>query len=321
MKILIVDRVRPGVRALTEAHLAEIKNTAPGAEVVATAEQQEVAMHLQDADVVVGYPATIPSVESGANLKWIHSFSAGMDRVLTPEVRASPLLLSNSSGIHATPIAEHIIGFLLLSTRKFPETFRAQTARIWEKRDDLTELRDKTILIAGVGDIGAEAARLAKCFGAHIIGVVRRRREMPECVDELITEEEMDAALARADFVVITLPYTQATHHRFSRTQFEAMKATAAIINIGRGAIIDEQALIEALNEKKIAGALLDVTEEEPLSSESPLWGMENVIITPHHSGFSEKYMDRAIERFCLNLKAFLEQKPLPNLVDKEAGY
>lgn len=321
MKLLIVDRPQPGLRAITQEHIEEIGRAAPGVEVIVTADSSDVAKHLSDADIVAGYPATIPALATAKNLKWIHSFSAGVDRVLTDEVRGSVILVSNSSGIHATPIAEHIMGFLLLWTRKFRETFEAQRRKEWRKREDLTELREKTVLIAGLGDIGLEAARLCHCFGMEVLGVVRRHKEKPDFVDELVTDEGMDALLPRADFVIVCLPYTSATHHRFSTAQFEKMKKTAVIVNIGRGAIIDEQELVAALRQKAIAGALLDVAETEPLPKESPLWEMENVIITPHHSGFSEKYTDRAIARFCLNLEAFLTGKTLPNLVDKEEGY
>lgn len=321
MKLLIVERPGGSIRALTEEHVQEIRRSAPGLDVVVTSSPSEAQKHIRDADIVAGYPATIPPVLAAKNLKWIHSFSAGVDRVLTEEVRKSDIVLSNSSGIHATPIAEHIMGFLLLWTRKFRETFEAQEHKEWNKREDLTELAGKTALIAGLGDIGLEAARLCHAFNMTVLATVRRERQKPDVVDELVTDEHMDALLPRADFVVVCLPYTSATHHRFGKQQFASMKKNAAILNIGRGSIIDEGALVEALRQKVIAGALLDVTETEPLPKESPLWEMDNVIITPHHSGFSEKYTDRAIDRFCLNLEAFLAGKPLPNLVDKEQGY
>ncbi|MEK7560655.1 MAG: D-2-hydroxyacid dehydrogenase [Patescibacteria group bacterium] len=319
MKLLIIERINAGVRALRPDHIAAIKRVAPALDVVIASGADDIQAHLRDADIVAGYPATIPAIHGAKNLKWVHSFSAGMDRVLTDEVRESPIILSNSSGIHATPIAEHILGLMLLWTRRFRETLKSQDQGRWEKREDLTELAGKTVLIAGLGDIGLEAARLCKSFRMTVWGTTRRSRERPEFVDQILTDAEMDAALASADFVVVALPYTKATHHRFGAAQFAAMKKSAVIINIGRGAIIDEPALIVALERKEIAGALLDVTEKEPLVSDSPLWGMENVVITPHHSGWSERYMDRAIDRFCLNLTAYLHSDPLPNLVDKEA--
>ena len=321
MKLLIIERLGRSTRSLTPEHIAAIKRVATELEVVATTDALGVAKCLPNVDIIAGYPATIPAIGEARALKWIHSFSAGMDRVLTEEVRSSQVLVSNSSGIHATPIAEHILGLMLLWTRKFRETLQMQEKKRWEKREDLTELLGKTVLIAGLGDIGTEAARLSKSFDMRVLATARRMREKPSFVDELVTDAETDAFLPHADFVVICLPYAAATHHRFGEMQFSKMKSSAVIINIARGAIIDETALIAALKQRTIAGALLDVTETEPLPETSPLWSMNTVVITPHHSGLSEKYMDRAIERLCLNLKAFLTGNPLPNLVDKTLGY
>jgi len=140
-------------------------------------------------------------------------------------------------------------------------------------------------------------------------------------VEQLGTAQELIGFLSRADFVVLCLPYTKNTHHFINQNRLSAMQPHAVLLNIGRGGVVDEQALIKALKEKKIGGAALDVTEQEPLPKDSPLWDMENVVITPHHSGISEKYMDRATDIFCANLKAYLKGERLPNQVDKQKGY
>ena len=322
MKILIIKSERQPIRLLRDEHIAKIKQADKSIEVVATFEEKEIAQHVTDADVIVCSPRDFPSIETAKNLKWVHSFSAGMDRILTPQVKSSSIIVSNSSGIHATPIAEHIIGFMLVFTRRFFDTFRNQQKKVWERNDHLTELRDKNVLILGLGHIGTEAARLASCFGAHVFAIdSSTTKEKPEFVEDLKTSEHLDEMLAKADFVALCLPYTKENHHFFDMQKMKKMKSSAVVMNIGRGGVMHEQELIEALKKNIIGGAGLDVTEEEPLPETSPLWDMENVVITPHHSGLSEKYMDRAVDRFCLNLHAYLAGERLPNLVDKELGF
>lgn len=323
MKILLIVPEERPLRNVTKEHLAKIRSQSSDIDlqIVAASDTREIEKQMLDANVVAGIPSSIPNLSEAKNLKWVHSFSAGMDKVLTPELVGSNVLCSNSAGIHATPIAEHIIAFLLTFTRKLKETFEQQQQKKWQRIDELTELKDKNVLVIGLGKIGSEAARLASCFGAHVCAIDTSGKEKPSFVKELGTTEQLSAFLGKADFVVLCLPHTKDTHHFINKERLGIMQPYAVLLNIGRGGVVDEQALIEALQQKKIGGAGLDVTEKEPLPKDSPLWDMENVVITPHHSGISEKYMDRAIERFCLNLQAFLEGRPLPNLVDKKQGY
>lgn len=320
MKILIVKIKDIPPLQLKEEHLAKIRKVAPEAEIVAVS-QEEMGNHLKDATILVTFPWIIPDFSQAKNLKWVHSLSAGMEKILTPEFINSPILASNSSGVHGIPIAEHVIGMMLIFTRRFYITLRQQLEKKWQRLTNLTELRDKTILVIGFGHIGREVVRLAKSLGMHTLAIDKNLTQKPDFLDEFYLPQNLNEILARADFVVLCLPYTKETHHFLAKEQFGRMKKEAFLINIGRGGLVNEEELIEALNAGEIAGAGLDVTEEEPLPKESPLWELENVIITPHHSGWSEKYMDRAIDIFCQNLKAFLEDRPLPNLVDKSKGY
>jgi D-2-hydroxyacid dehydrogenase (NADP+) len=310
-------------RPLTDAHLEKIRDAVPGIEVVATEADGETGQHIADADIIAGYPMRLSQLDisRAQKLRWLHSFSAGMDRVLTPAVVASGIVVSNSSGVAAIPIAEHMMGMILAWNRRFMKAFQAQQAHDWQ-RLEATELTGKTVLVVGLGAIGTEFARLLRAFNTRTIGVVRTRRPVvPTEVDELITDKELDDRLGEADIVAICLPGNKETHHRFGTAQFAKMKPTAVIQNIGRGSIINEAALIEALEAKTIAGALLDVTEVEPLPPTSPLWDRKNVFITGHYSASSEKAMDRTIDRFIENLKAFVKDKQLPNAVDKTLGY
>ena len=323
MKILLIKTERMKPLQITEKHLEKLRDVDKNIEVTAVSylDKQKIAEQLIYADIISGVPWVIPSIKNAKKLKWIHTFSAGMDRVLTPEVLKSKIMLSNSSGIHAIPIAEHVLGFMLIFTRRFYETFQKQQKKIWEKNQNITELRGKTLLVVGLGNIGTEIARTASCLGMNVLGVKQNVKNKPSFVSKAYTINQLDNVLPKADFVVISLPLTPNTKHLFNINKFKKMKKSAVIMNIGRGPLIKETDLILALEKKIIAGAGLDVTEVEPLSKESKLWNMENVIITPHHSGWSEKYMDRAIDRFVLNLKAYIAGKPLPNLVDKKRGY
>lgn len=241
--------------------------------------------------------------------------------MLTPKIIKSKIIVSNSSGIHAVPIAEHVLGIMLIFTRRFYNSFKMQQKKIWKKDPQVSELRGKTVLVVGLGNIGKENARLAHCLGANVIAVKQDTRDKQKYVSEIYSSKNLDKALSKADFVIISLPLTPRTKHLFNLEKFKLMKKSAVIMNIGRGGLINEKELIEALDKKIIAGAGLDVTEEEPLPEKSRLWEMENVIITPHHSGWSEKYMDRAIDLFRINLKAYFQDKKIPNLVDKKLGY
>lgn len=291
-----------------------------GIEVVVVSPEDAPA-HFAEAEIVASFPARMPDISLLPQAKWLHSFSAGVDRILTPQVAASDIVLSNSRGVHATPIAEHIIAFMLMFTRGMQQTFRNQQKHLWQKAQLLEELQDKVVLIVGMGEIGTEAARLASAFGARVFAVSRTQKEKPDFVEKAGLQKNLYAMLPEADFVVITLPHTQETHHLFDKQKFVLMKKSAVIINIGRGGIINEADLIEALHNNTIAGAGLDVTEQEPLPENSPLWDIPNVIITPHHSGLSHKYMDRAVDLLCKNLTAYLKNEPLPTQVNKQLGY
>ncbi|HWP61047.1 MAG TPA: D-2-hydroxyacid dehydrogenase [Candidatus Paceibacterota bacterium] len=313
--------VKPSPHTFHPRHADEIQQAAAGKAEVIIASPTEAASHFADAEVIAAFPTRVPEIAIIPNAKWIHSFSAGVDKILTPRVVASAVLVSNSSGIHATPISEHIIGFMLMWTRRSAAALRNQQAHEWGKDESLDELREKNILIVGLGEIGMETARIAHAFGTRIKAVSRSPKNKQDFIERIGLQKDLGAMLPEADFVVITLPHTEETHHLFDAKKFALMKKEAVVINIGRGGIINEQDLVDALKNKTIAGALLDVFETEPLPSDSPLWDMEQVIITPHNSGLSQKYMDRAVTLFCKNLRAYLAGEKLPNEVDKKLGY
>lgn len=323
MKILLIKTEDNNTLEIKAKHLEKIRavNKNMKITVVSVLDKQKIEKRIKDTEIMGGVPGVFPSIKNARNLKWIQSFSAGVEKVLTPEIIKSKVIVTNVSGIHVVPISEHVLGIMLIFTRRFYDSFVNQQNKKWKANQDLTELRDKTVLVVGLGHIGVEVSRLAKCFGAKVIAVKQNVKNKPVFVDKLYSKEQLGRALPKSDFVVLCLPLTPKTHRLFDLKKLKLMKKTAILINIGRGEVLNEIELIYALDKKIIKGAALDVTEEEPLPKKSPLWNMKNVVITPHHSGMSEKYMDRAIDVFCLNLKAYLKGKPLPNLVDKKRGY
>ena len=323
MKILLIKTEGTIPLLVKEKHLEKIRNIDKDIKVTAVSsiDKHEIARQLKDADIIAGIEPVISSIKNAKNLKWIHVFFAGVEKVLTPEVVKSKVIVTNSSGIHSIPIAEHVLGFMLIFTRRFYDTFKKQDKKIWEANQNLTELRGKTVVVVGLGKIGTEVARLSSLLGARVLAVKNNIKSKPNFVDNIYKSNNLEKVLPKADFVIICLPLTPKTYHLFDIKKFKLMKKSGVIMNIGRGPLIKEKDLIFALEKKIIGGAALDVTEKEPLPKESKLWNMKNVVVTPHHSGWSEKYMDRGIDIFCLNLKAYLKNKPLPNLVDKKRGY
>jgi len=230
------------------------------------------------------------------------------------------IILTNSRGVHKYQISEQVLGYMLLFERGLNYFIRKQMNREWDKSVRVSELYGKTVCILGVGSIGEEISRIAREFGMKTIGV-RKSGKASQFVDKMYTNENMIFAVSKADYVICALPLTDDTYHLLGKDFFKNMKNDAVFINIGRGKVVDESSLIDALKNKTIRGAALDVFEEEPLSKESPLWDMENVIITPHTAGISPHYMERGIEIIKHNIKAYLGDGDFINRVDLEKQY
>jgi phosphoglycerate dehydrogenase-like enzyme len=260
-------------------------------------------------------------------LKWLHLSSAGATHVLFPEMIASNVMITNSRGLHGVPIAEHVLGVMIILARQLHAAYRIQLEGRWGRREmfnlypTFMELSGATVGIIGLGSIGLAIAERTKALGMRVIATKRTGGAKPACVDELLGSQDLPTLLRASDFVVIATPLTPETRGLIGEAELQAMKPTAYLLNIGRGAIIQESVLIRALKEKWIAGAGLDVTEIEPLPSESELFHLPNVFLTPHYSGFRSNYWQHALTIFKPNLERFLRGEPLNNLVDKQAGY
>jgi D-2-hydroxyacid dehydrogenase (NADP+) len=287
-----------------------------------------LAAILAEAEVLFTPTAIPPDIVSTApRLRWAQLTAAGVEGLLDSELARSGVTLTTASGIHAVPIGEYVMGTMLAFAKGLPGAMRAQTERAW--RPYLAEeLYGKTVGILGLGAIGSYVAKLAKADDMRVLAIRRsiRRRAPGQSVgiadvDELLPPSELPYLLSQADYLVIAVPLTPESRGLIGERELRSMRPTARVINVSRGAVIDEAALIRALKEGWIAGAALDVFEQEPLPQDNELWGMDNVILTPHISGGTPMYMERAVALFCDNLHRYLAGEPLRNAVDLQRGY
>lgn len=280
--------------------------------------------HLREAEIITAWQKGMEEICLGeqSSLKWLQSWSAGVDTMPLQKFAKQKTVMTTASGVHAYPISETIFALMLALTRKIHTYVKNQKEKVWDHAGLSLEMHNKTIGIIGVGSIGKETAKIAKAFGMTVLGV-RHSMKDEDFVDEMFTTASLDEILPRCDYVVVTVPLTNETNQLFGKEQFSAMKPSAFFINIGRGEVVKEEALIEALQNGLIAGAGLDVFEKEPLNQDSLLWEMDNVIITPHTSGSTEYYQKRVIEDIFLpNLEQYLQgQTPSINLVDYDKQY
>lgn len=295
----------------------------------AAAPSAEALTAVADAEVYFGFGITRPLFRAARNLRWVHSAAAGVRGALFPEMISSPVVLTNSAGIHAIPIAETVIGGLLYLLRGIDMAVEQQSEGRWDKSrfvatdSVLRELGACRILIVGTGGIGSEVARRAAAFGARCIGV-RRRPQLgaPPGFERVIGPDALDAELAQADVVVLAAPLTSKTSGVLDAARIGRLRRGAIVANVARGALLDEEALAEAVASGRIRGAVLDVFRDEPLAADSPLWQLRSVLITPHVSPVSPgRFWPRQLELFLDNWRRYLDGEPLRNVVDKNAGY
>jgi phosphoglycerate dehydrogenase-like enzyme len=282
--------------------------------------------------------SAIPDASLVPELRWVQLHSAGANHLVDTWLWKSDITITTSSGIHATNMAEYVLMMMLAFAHRLRRMVYYQAQAEWPKRRWQKfvpqELRGATVGVIGYGSIGREIGRLARAFGMRVLGVHRGggrapvSYELPDLArdgnaepDQLYTPDQLFDALAECDYAVLAVPYTSATHHLIDQAALQAMKPSSVLINIARGAIVDEPALVRALREGWIAGAALDVFEEEPLPHESPLWTMDNVIISPHVAGFTPHYDDRVTALFAENLRRYVSGGPLLNRVDREREY
>ncbi|PYZ96468.1 hydroxyacid dehydrogenase [Alteribacter lacisalsi] len=310
--------------SIDDRYLDEIHTIVPDWDVIAGKDRDTWLPHIHDAEVIAGWKKEMNDpVKNGDNLlRWLQTWSAGINSLPLTDLEKNGIKASSANGVHANPISETILALMLGLTRNIHTYVRQQQTKTWHHANNGLEMHGKTAAIVGTGAIGRETARLLKAFGMTTLGV-RNSGDPCEGIDEMITPDQLDRILPRCDYVILTLPLTEATRHLFGKKQFDLMKESSFFINIGRGQLVVERDLIDALESGAIAGAGLDVFETEPLNEANPLWEMNQVIVTPHTSGSTVYYNDRVMEDiFIPNLRAYVSGEPLPvNPVDYKKGY
>ena len=317
LKVLVLGATRvddlPGIKAIP----ADV-------ELVFAADDRQLHQSLPGAEVLLSWnfrAAGLSDAWSKADaLRWIHWCGAGVDAAMFPALRNSDVILTNARGVFDQPMAEYVLGLIIAMAKSFPQTFSAKSARNWAYQ--VTEpVAGRRVLIVGVGSIGRRIAQVLNANGLRVTGVGRTAREEDPDFGTIHAISNLNQLLPGADFVINVTPLTDATRNLFSRTQFDAMESTARFINVGRGASVDEAALLTALESESIAGAALDVFQCEPLPEDSPVWDAPNLIISPHMSGDTWDYESHLVGLFLENLTRYRTNLTLHNIVDKAAGF
>lgn len=312
MKVFVYHGSADAYRALLAERFSEL-------EVVAGASDELLDRHIEDAEVLLAWRFPLHALKRARRLRWIQLTSAGVDQVLDAENDLRDVVVTNARGIHGELMADYTIGVMVMLQWNFPRLLRHQQGRSW--RQQHTEpLAGKTLGVVGLGAIGGEVARRGATMGLHVLGVRRDPRPV-DGVERMFAPHELREMLPLCDFVVLAVPGTAGTRHMMGEGELRGMRRTAFLVNIARGSVVDEPALVRALREGWIAGVALDVFETEPLPAASPLWSMENVIVTPHIAGEPTDYPRRVMTPFAENIRRWREGRPLRNVVDLTRGY
>jgi D-2-hydroxyacid dehydrogenase (NADP+) len=282
---------------------------------------------LNGADVMIGWGLSPEQLRAASTLRWIYSITAAVDQFLYPLLIDADISICNAARVHGPIVAEHAIAMVLALAKRVPSAVRYQEKRrwamedIWKEQPRPREIAGATLAVVGLGSIGAEVASLAAALKMHVIGVRQHPEHGSQGAHEVLGYQALDDALKRADFIVLAAPLTPQTRHLIDSRRLQLLKPGAYLINVCRGALVDEEALVKALRDHRLAGAALDVFTEEPLPRRSPLWKLPQVLITPHTAFLTEKVWERHYAVFTGNLKQYLAGEALQDTVDKKQGY
>jgi len=299
----------------------------PEMKVVHLPDYDKLPEELPDTDIFVGYSLRAKQLKDAKKLKWLHSTAAGVAQLMYPELRDSGILVTNPSGVFSVPMAEHTMGLLLALARNFPDSVRQQDRanwsqqELWDKPQHLAEINGQVLLIVGYGSIGRELAKRATAFDMRVWGVTRSGEGDGAHVEKLFPAARLHEALPEADYVVISAPETAETKHLIGAPELAKMKRGARLINVGRGSLLDEEALIRGLESGALGGAAIDVAQTEPLPGDSRLWKTPNLLITPHTSALSERLWIRQAALLVDLLERWFSGQEMFNVVDLARGY
>ena len=304
-----------------------IRKRWPEMRVVHLPDYDKLLEELPDTDIFVGYSLRPKQLKDAKKLKWIHSTAAGVAQLMYSELRDSGILVTNPSGIFSVPMAEHTMGLLVALARNFPDSVRQQDRAhwsqqdLWDKPQHLTELNGQVLLIVGYGSIGREVAKRAKGFDLRVWGVTRSGEGDGAHVERMFSVAQLKEVLPEVDYVLICAPETAETKHLIGAAEIAKMKRGARLINVGRGSLLDEAAMIRALDSGTLGGAALDVAQTEPLPPDSPLWHAPNLLITPHTSAVSDRLWIRQTDLLLELLARWFDGRELFNRVNFARGY
>lgn len=309
VNLLILDQFAEKYRRALESKFPEVF-------IHAAKSKEEIGDFIEKMEVLLAFRFPDELMKKATRLQWIQSMATGVDYFINLPSLRKEVLVTSTRGMHGPQMSEMAFLHMLNLTRNYPRMLRNQDRRVWERWPQPL-LSGKTVGILGIGVIAEELARKCKAFKMKVYGISKTAREV-EGIDRFYSREELPRVAAEIDYLIVLVPYSPETHKIVNAKVLSAMKPTAYLINIARGQVIDEEALIEALKNKKIAGAGLDVFNEEPLPKDHPFWGMENVIVSPHVAGMSEIYAEQLLPIFEENLRRFLkgERRNLINRVE-----
>jgi phosphoglycerate dehydrogenase-like enzyme len=328
MKLLIVVHHRFDLWNVPAWFGERLRQEFPQLQIVLRNSYDGVEPDLREAEVLFTISLRPEQFAVTKNLRWIHAPSAAVHQLLFAELVNSDVVVTNSREVHGPVVAEHVIALIFALAKKIPQAVKLQQKQswgqeaIWKEGARPREVAGATLGLIGVGSIGSRVAQTASAFGMRVIAVREHvEKGSPEGVEQVFALPELDELLRQSDYVVIAAPLIAATQGLIDAARLAVMKPDAYLINVGRGAQVDEAALADALRTRRIAGAALDVFEREPLPAESQLWGLDNLLITPHTAGLTEKLWHRHYELFSDNLRRYLTGQPLRFVVDKHKGY
>ena len=320
MKILI-SNFKPHM-VMPESFVEEMRKDYPNDFVVVCDNKTEMMRELPDADVLFGLFFTQDMLDEAPKIKWIQSLSAGVDQMPLKSMAKRGILLTNGRGIHKIHMTEYAIASMIMMARNFHVMSKNQFNKSYDRNVSQGQIHGSTVGIIGLGSIGNEIARISKFLGMKVLAIKSSKVDTPDFIDHAYSREDMVKVFEESDYVINLLPSTKGTIKLIDKKYFSAMKDTAVFINMGRGNTVNEEDMIKVLQSKSIKGVVTDVYNNEPLADDSPLWDMDNIIMTPHICGENPNYMKMAYEIFKKNLKVFASgEGEMINKVDLNAGY
>jgi len=328
MKVLIVLHHRLELWNAPPWFVERLRRDFPQLEVTHLNTYDGVENHIRDAEVVITWSLRPEQFRAAQKLRWIHSPAAAVHQLMFPELVNSDIVLTNAREVHGPVVAEHVLALIFALAKRIPQAVQLQQEHVWGQeimwsgRPRPRELAGATLGLVGLGSIGREVARRASALGMRVIAVRENPgKATPPGVDQVFASRQLEELLAQSDYVVLAVPITPSTTGLMNAARFAAMKPDACLINVGRGPLVDETALAQVLREHRIGGAALDVFEPEPLPSDSPLWDLDHLLITPHTAGLTEKLWERHYTLISENLRRYLARQALLAVVDKKKGF